>query len=127
MLVAGMVAAHPRHEFARPWLKRARLGQLDGIVTAHSLAETYHVMTMLPGPLRLTPPAAWSLIRENVRAPLRVVSLTPAEYTAALARTAELGLSGGVVFDALHAAVARKGTGPPAGDAQSRRLSARLA
>ncbi len=50
---------------------------------------------------------AWRLIQENTK-DARVVSLSAGEYRRTLARLAERGLGGGVVYDALIAAAAQK-------------------
>jgi predicted nucleic acid-binding protein len=47
-LVAAMVEGHPRHEQAWPWLQQAKAGKVQGVVAAHSLAELYAVLTVLP-------------------------------------------------------------------------------
>jgi predicted nucleic acid-binding protein len=39
---------------------------------------------------------------------LTPIALSPDEYLGAMRRTADLGLSGGVIYDALHLACARK-------------------
>jgi predicted nucleic acid-binding protein len=57
---------------------------------------------------RIAPAIAWRLIHENVEPTATVVPLTPADYRLTLRRLMELGLSGGVVYDALIARAAQK-------------------
>ena len=53
VLVAARVAAHPAHRRARPWLRRAKGGEVGFLVAAHTLAERYAVLTRLPTAHRL--------------------------------------------------------------------------
>ncbi len=108
ILVAAMVEAHPRHEAALPWLAKARDGRVGYFVSAHSLAELFSVLTTLPTSPRPTPAIARRLIHENVERRARVVTLTRRDYSAVLRSLDELGLAGGIVYDALIARAARK-------------------
>jgi len=106
VLVAAIVEAHPRHAQAVSWLRRARSGEVEFLAASHSLAELYSTLTTLPSRPRISPAAAWRLVRDNVAASAHLVSLSPAEYTATLERAAETALAGGVVYDALIARAA---------------------
>lgn len=108
VLVAAVVLAHPAHTRAQPWLKRGRTREIELIVAAHSLAETYSVLTTLPVRPRITPALAWRLVHENVAGIATVMGLSPAEYSATLRRLAELSITGGAVYDGLVARVAQK-------------------
>jgi predicted nucleic acid-binding protein len=61
----------------------------------------------MPPGLRLTPRDA-VLAVETFLKQLTPVTLTAEEYVETLRRTANLGLSGGIIYDALHMASARK-------------------
>lgn len=108
VLVAGMVEPHPMHERALPWLKRARSGDLEFFVASHTLAELYAVLTTLPVSPRISPGAAWRLIREDVITPAKVTSISPSDYGAVIRRVADLGLSGGIIYDAIITKAAQK-------------------
>jgi predicted nucleic acid-binding protein len=107
-LVAAMVEGHPLHERSLPWLEKARRGALGYLVATHSLAELYAVLSSYPTRPRLTPGVAARLVHDNVAAVAHVVPLTAADYASVVRTVAELGLSGGVVYDALVAQAARK-------------------
>ena len=109
VLVAAMVVPHPMHEAARPWLKRAKLGQLTFLVAAHTLAETYSVLTALPLQPRISPAVANQLLAENIKPHAHVVTLNAAEYWSVVNKMVTLGLSGGAIYDALIAKAAQKG------------------
>ena len=108
VLVAGMVEPHPMHERSLPWLKRARSGELEFFVASHTLAELYAVLTALPVSPRISPGAAWRLIREDVITPAKVASISPSDYGAVIRRVADLGLFGGIIYDAIITKAAQK-------------------
>ncbi len=68
------------------------------MLSGHAVAETYSVLTRLPGDLRLTPVDAARLLRERFGAPLLLGSRTSARLPDVLSRS---GVSGGAVYDAL--------------------------
>jgi predicted nucleic acid-binding protein len=108
VLVAAMVEEHPAHPRALPWLSKARNNEVELTVGAHALAELYAVLTRLPLRPRISPAVARRLIRENVEAYASVIALTAEEYRQVLDDMAGLGLSGGVIYDGVAAAAARK-------------------
>ena len=108
VLVAGIVEAHPQHERCLPWLQKARASTIEPLVTAHTLAELYAVLSSYPTRPRLSPALAGRLVRENVSAVARVVTLSAGDYLAAIGNAAELSLSGGVIYDALIVRAAQK-------------------
>jgi len=108
VLVASLVKAHPAHERAAAWHRRALKGELDFCVSAHSLLEVYAVLTRLPLHPPIQPGMAWRLVRENVAVRARVVAATGNDYKSLVEDVAELGLCGGSVYDALVARAALK-------------------
>jgi hypothetical protein len=73
-------------------------------MTQHSLAETYSVLTRLPGDARVSPDDAVRLLDANFGAALP----TPADEAIHLPTVlAALGIAGGAVYDALVALAAR--------------------
>ena len=110
VLVAAMVESHPGHSGALPWLQRAKNKEVEGAVAAHSLAELYAVLTSLPVQPRISPGAAWRLIRENILSDFEIVALSKADYRTVLQSLSENQISGGATYDALiaHASVKAK-------------------
>jgi predicted nucleic acid-binding protein len=108
VIVAGIVESHPMHPKCLTWLQRAKAGEIECIVVSHTLAETYAVLTTLPVKPRISPLVAQRLIHNNLQANARIVPLIVADYWSTIQRMAEMGLSGGTVYDALIATVARK-------------------
>jgi predicted nucleic acid-binding protein len=106
VLVAGLVRSHPRHPECRRWLAKALAGEIVLVLAAHTLAELHATLTTLPVRPRISPATAARLCDENLPETTRIVALDAGEYRAVLARMVELGLPGGVVYDALIARVA---------------------
>jgi len=72
-------------------------------LSGHALAETYSVLTRLPGGLRLDPADAARLLRERFAEPLILGPRESAQIPDTLSR---LGIAGGAVYDALVALAA---------------------
>lgn len=108
VIVAGLVEAHPMHERAFPWLKHVRKKNVELSIAAHSLAESYAVLTSLPIKPRISPDIAWRLIGENITHFGNIISLGPAEYQSTIVQAARAGLIGGIIYDALIVSAAKK-------------------
>ena len=106
VLVAAVVEAHPMHSVALPWLQRAKAKSDSGLVAAHSIAELYSVLTKLPLRPRIAPSVAVEVIERDVLDILEVVPLSGDDYRAVINRLAQMGITGGAIYDALivHAA-----------------------
>jgi predicted nucleic acid-binding protein len=108
LIIAALVESHPMHIRAFPWLKKAKAKDFELVVASHTIAETYAVLSTLPIKPRISPSVAWRLISENIVSISKIVSLTPAEYSFTIKQMSELGLAGGITYDALIAKVAQK-------------------
>jgi predicted nucleic acid-binding protein len=93
-----LVSTHNDHSEVSAWWN-GRTVALCG----HALAETYSVLTRLPGDLRHAPADAARLIRERFAPPLRLADATAARLPDIFA---EFGIAGGSVYDALVALAA---------------------
>lgn len=76
-------------------------------IASHSLAEAYSVITRSPEPIRLDPRTAFETIERNLEN-ISPVALTEKESFDTIRRLASRDLGGGIVYDALILAVARK-------------------
>lgn len=108
VLIAALVQGHPKHERAFPWLSNAKAQKFEFIVASHTLAELYAVLSTLPVKPKISPSIAWRLIHENIEDAAKIISLSPAEYGAVIKSVSDIGLSGGIIYDALIAKVAQK-------------------
>jgi predicted nucleic acid-binding protein len=101
VLVAAMVEAHPAHERALPWLQRIKRGTDVGFVAAHSIAELYAILSILPVQPRISSITANQLIRQNVLDICKIVSLSVQDYTRIITHLSESNIVGGVTYDAI--------------------------
>lgn len=99
VVVAGVLADHPRHEPARRVLARRPS------IPVHVLVESYAVLTRLPPPLRQDPATADALLDANFEA--RLLDLPARSIRPLLGRLVAAGISGGATYDALVAEAAR--------------------
>ena len=105
VLFAVAQVSHERHRSSLElWNGCARR---DTAISAHTLAELYNTLTGMPPALRLRPRDAVLAIETFLRR-VTPIALTPEETVGALRRTAEGGLTGGIVYDALLLECARK-------------------
>ncbi len=101
VLIAAMVERHPAHSRALPWLSRAKAKTFSWGVAAHSIAETYAILTTLPLKPRISPQLACRFIRENVENSATILALNPSEYSQMIKALAEQELTGGIVYDSI--------------------------
>jgi predicted nucleic acid-binding protein len=96
--VALLVQTHRAHAEVVRWWNGQEIA-----LCGHALAETYSVLTRLPGDLRLEPADAARLLRERFAQPLAL----RAGSTKRLVQTLSgLGIAGGAVYDGLVALAA---------------------
>ena len=108
VIVAALIEDHPKHPNALPWLSKAKSQEYEFIVSSHTLAELYAVLSTLPLKPRISPTIAWRLINENIEKAAKIISLSPKDYGVLIKKTADLGLSGGIIYDALILKAAEK-------------------
>ena len=101
VLVAALVQAHPMHSHAVQWLKRSKSKEFDMVISSHTLAELYAVLTSMPVSPRITPEISWRLIHQNIESVASVTALSSSDYISVIRSLRDLGLSGGIVYDAL--------------------------
>jgi predicted nucleic acid-binding protein len=106
-LVAAVCAWHQNHEVTLREIERRDAAGEKLVLAAHSLAETFSVLTRLPESHRLRPDDALALIEANW-GETRLVALAGPDYRTMLRRCRDVGIGGGAVYDALTAACARK-------------------
>jgi predicted nucleic acid-binding protein len=100
ILVAGLLVDHGRHQVCRSWLDRAKNNEFQPLLSVHSLAEAYSVLTRLPVPHRLSPQTVERILHENLHSFERI-ALSASDYETVLADVVRLGITSGGIFDAL--------------------------
>ncbi len=108
VLVAALVEPHPEHQRALPWLTKAKSKSNEALISSHTIAEVYAVLSTLPVSPRISPGLAWRLIHESIEPRVTVVPLSTSDYFATIKHLSDLGLSGGAVYDALIIKAAQK-------------------
>jgi predicted nucleic acid-binding protein len=105
VLVPVFVDDHPHHEASLAVFSRAEKKHAG--CAAHSLAEVYATLTRLPGRDRASASEA-TLFLESMDERLTFISLDTEEYWRAIMHSAESGIVGGTIYDALLAHCALK-------------------
>lgn len=105
-LIAVFHKAHQAHEPLWAWYQHAGSEGSEAWTSSHALAEVFAVMTALPVRPRPTPRVVADLIREHTAQRLQVLSVGTRDVRWAIGRLAERSLSGGRIYDALHARAA---------------------
>ena len=95
-----LVRSHRDHATASRWWNGQEI-----TLSGHALAETYSVLTRLPGDARLAPADAARLLKARFSAPLVLSSRRARTLPDSLCR---LGIAGGAVYDALVALAAQE-------------------
>src|SRR5258705_11878977 len=106
-LVALICSWHERHAATLKEMNHRNQSGYASVLAAHSLVETFAVLTRIPYPYRLSEKDTWELLNANF-SKTRVVALTSTQYWAALKTCRDSGISGGQIYDAVIAACARK-------------------
>lgn len=96
--VALLVMTHSAHRVVTSWW-----GGRTVALSGHAAAETYSVLTRLPGDVRLTPHDAARLLAERFAPTLLLAPTTMAQLPR---RLADLHIAGGAVYDAMVALAA---------------------
>lgn len=103
VLFAALIADHPKHLCCLPWLQRVKSGEAIGLVSTHTLAELYSVLTRSPLPQPIKPKLAQQLLAENLKL-FEKISLTAEDYQTTINLMVNLNLP--AIYDALIAQAA---------------------
>jgi len=107
-IVALLCNWHEHHDATLREMNQRAKSDDRILLAAHSVVETYAVLTRLPFPYRLSEQDALRLLEENFsKAP--VVALSSAQYWRVIKECKEKKISGGQAYDALIVASAKKG------------------
>jgi predicted nucleic acid-binding protein len=103
VLIAGFIPAHASHRQALGALREVRD---RGRLVAHTLAETYAVLTAPGGPAAAPGETVLAYLSQFLER--EAIVLEAPVYLETLTRLSRAGLAGGAVYDALIAAAARE-------------------
>jgi predicted nucleic acid-binding protein len=102
VLVAAALEAHAHHRSAHAVLDRIARRDDIGFISAHSLAETYSVLSRMPTLPKLTASDVLAILEQNIIPHFTLVTLAAADYLNAIRDLSAKGLGGGRVYDVLH-------------------------
>jgi predicted nucleic acid-binding protein len=108
VLVAACVDDHEHHARALPVVQRVHEGKAEGFLSAHSVLETYAILTRLPRVPRISAMQASRLIAENIVKYFSIVALTGKEYSELAVKLGQNNIVGGKAYDVLHLTCAEK-------------------
>lgn len=103
VLVSVAILRDARHAASLAAYVKADL--TNACCSLHSLAETYAVLTRLPGNQRMAGDQALVFL-DDIRSRLRLVALNPEQYYDAIKSAAAEGIYGGTIYDMLIATCA---------------------
>ena len=104
-LVAAVLPSHEQHVACVQWLEAAKQKAFELIISVHTIAELYAVLTRMPVRPRITGEIAVQFI-DDILAAARPVALSPRHYQDLVASLAQSGLVGGVIYDGVIAKAA---------------------
>src|SRR5580765_6661767 len=108
VLLAGLVDFGPQSAPAQSLLHAVAEKQISAPVTAwHCCLEFFSVATRLPSEYRIQPEQAAALLEQEVMARMKVHDLPAADHMPMLRAAARDAISGGRIYDAHIAEVAR--------------------
>ena len=113
VLVAACLRHHPHYERARPLLEAVAGRKEAGLISAHSLAETFSALTAVPLVPGILPSQAREIIAKNFLPHFQLIAITPEMYGRAIETCAGVGVGGGKVYDALLMECARQSRADP--------------
>lgn len=108
VMVAASIRQHPHFSRADKILRRCVDGLDDAIIHAHSLLEFHSAVTQLPRGMAVPPSAVETLLKEGILPFVRCVALSAREIQQVQKRAGHLGLTGGIIYDLYHLAVAER-------------------
>ena len=108
VLVASALASHTHHPEAKAALARIRASQDAGFASAHTLAETFSVLSRMPTKPKLDPEAVLDILETDFIPHLSFVALLATDYPVAIRDLVGRGLGGGRIYDLLHLRVAAR-------------------
>ena len=105
VLVAGILEEHQHHDPS--FLALSTATRSSAFCAAHNVAEVYATLTRYPGKQRLSAQQALLAVRA-IEDRFSIVALNTREYLDAIRRFADIGITGGTMYDGLIAACALK-------------------
>jgi len=107
-VVAAIYVSHPKHSRAFAWLERIKDGEFQGVLSAHSLAEVFSILSGMPVHPPMTPHWVRQTIKTDILPFFEIVELSAEDYLEVIERNTQFNLRGGIIYDALIVYAGRK-------------------
>jgi len=91
-----------------PWLQKVKKKEIEGMISAHSLLESYSILTTLPLSPKIYPSLAIELIKKNVIESFEIIEYSSDDYIRLLDELAVENIIGVASYDGLILYAARK-------------------
>ena len=108
VIVAAAIEGHERNGITLAVLEELARDRHHGVVSAHTIAELYSVVTKLPSPLGLSPAQAKAVVESLILNRMEIITLTRSDYEIAMKRCSEANWISGRIYDAIHIQCALK-------------------
>lgn len=108
VIVAASIRQHPHFARADKLLRRCVERKDEAVIHAHSVLEFHSAVTQLPRGLAVPPAAVETLLKDGILPFVRCVALPAREVLQLQKQAGQLGLTGGIIYDLYHLAVAQK-------------------
>ncbi len=109
VLLPALVESHPHHEKCFRQYEKVLLKKITGLISQHVLLEMYAAGTMMPVKPRVLGAHMSQLMHRSVLPLFRTVTLNAIETTHMLQAAADIGVTGGALYDLYHIHNAIKG------------------
>ena len=101
VLIAAFVESHPKHKSALLFLTKAKNGEFELIVSAHTILEIYSVLTSAPFKPKISPDIAKKLIENNIKRIAKISYISDRDCFKIIDKMCDADLKGGIVYDAI--------------------------
>ena len=101
VLIAAFVESHPNHDAALSFLIRAKNGEFELFVCAHTILEVYSVLTSAPFRPPITTIIAKRLIENNIKSFAQIIYLSAEDYFRIVEKMCAFDFKGGIVYDSI--------------------------
>ena len=108
VVVPAVLQRHQFYSRALPWLIKAETDEIDGIISSHTLAEVYKVLTGLNSRPRFTSSQVMEIIHSKLLSNFEIVALDADDMAVVLKQLADMNIRGGTIYDGLIAYAAFK-------------------
>ena len=109
VLLPALVETHPHHDRCFQHFEKILSKKSTGLISQHVLLEIYSAGTMMPVKPRVSGSHMVELVRRSIIPYFQLVTLSATDISKVLQSAADLGVTGGNLYDLYHIHHALKG------------------